>query len=64
MTTLRIQFTPVNGSVHDSSSFDCPDLLAWVMVTTMLSVPATRSMAPPMPLTSLPGIIHDAMLPF
>ena len=33
------------------------------MVTTMLSAPATRSMAPPMPFTSLPGIIQEAMLP-
>ncbi|MOA33180.1 hypothetical protein D3C78_1544520 [compost metagenome] len=33
------------------------------MVTMMLSAPATRSIAPPMPLTSLPGIIQEAMLP-
>ncbi|MCY1304386.1 hypothetical protein D9M70_541360 [compost metagenome] len=58
-----MQPAPVSGRLQRSSSLDSPSLEAWVMVTMMLSAPATRSMAPPMPLTSLPGTIQEAMLP-
>ena len=58
-----MQPQPVSGRVQYGSSLDSPSLEAWVMVTMMFSAPATRSMAPPMPLTSLPGIIQEAMLP-
>ena len=34
------------------------------MTTTTRLTPATRSIAPPMPLTSLPGIIQLARSPF
>src|SRR5690606_32225341 len=63
VSTLRMQPAPVSGSEQRSSNLDSPFLEAWVMVTMMFSAPATRSIAPPMPLTSLPGIIQEAMLP-
>ena len=43
--------------------FRCATLAGVVMVTMILSAPATRSMAPPMPFISLRGIIQEAMLP-
>jgi hypothetical protein len=55
---------PVSGRVQERSTFDWPCLLACSMTTTTRRTPATRSMAPPMPFTILPGIIQLAMSPF
>ncbi|MNE90590.1 hypothetical protein D3C80_1881250 [compost metagenome] len=55
---------PVRGRVQDFRTLDWPCLLACSMTTTTRLTPATRSMAPPMPFTSLPGIIQLAMSPF
>src|SRR5690606_18234991 len=69
--SVMIRFTtptPVSGSVHAGSSFrDSVPSLALAtcsMSTTTLPTPATRSMAPPMPLIILPGIIQLARSPF
>ena len=35
-----------------------------VTVTQIVSTPATRSMAPPIPLISFPGIMYEAILPW
>ena len=43
--------------------FDSPFLLTCSMTTITRFTPATRSIAPPMPFTSLPGIIQLAMSP-
>jgi hypothetical protein len=55
---------PVSGRVQRFSTLLWPALLAWSMTTTTRLTPATRSMAPPMPFTILPGIIQLAMSPF
>src|SRR5699024_11108487 len=49
--------SPVRGSSHSFLIFASPCLLTWSMMTTTFLAPATRSMAPPMPFTSTPGII-------
>src|SRR5690606_825287 len=60
--------TPVSGSVHSGSSLisSVPSffLATCSISTTTRPTPATRSMAPPMPLTILPGIIQLARSPF
>jgi hypothetical protein len=60
--------TPVSGSVHCGRIFRSivPSFFfaTCSISTTTLFTPATRSMAPPMPLTILPGIIQLARSPF
>ncbi len=63
VTTFLTQPTPVRGSVHSVSSLDSPSRLLCCMATMMFSALATRSMAPPMPLTMRPGIFQLAMSP-
>ena len=63
VSTRRMQPTPVSGRVHCGSSLDSPFFEAWVITTMMFCAPATRSMAPPIPLTIFPGIIHEAIFP-
>ena len=59
---------PVSGKVHCLSSFGSSEpsfpLAVCSMTTTTFLTPATRSMAPPMPFTILPGIIQFARSPF
>lgn len=59
--SMSMQFRPVSGSVHSGTIFDSPFLLQCSMVTMTRFTPATRSIAPPMPLTIFPGIIQFAM---
>ncbi len=60
--------TPVSGSVHLGRIFmsSVPSFfLATCSISTITRLtPATRSIAPPMPLTILPGIIQLARSPF
>ena len=63
VTTFLTQPTPVRGKVHSVSSLDSPSRLLCCMATMMFSALATRSMAPPMPLTMRPGIFQLAMSP-
>ena len=58
-----MQPAPVKGSEHSDNNFDLPYLSAWVIMTTILSAPATKSIAPPIPFMSFPGIIHEAIFP-
>ena len=55
---------PVSGRSHLRSSLGEPSLAACSISTTTRCTPATRSIAPPMPFTSLPGIIQLARSPF
>ena len=54
---------PVSGRLQALSSLGAPDFSQWSMTTTTRLTPATRSMAPPMPLTILPGTIQLARSP-
>src|SRR5882672_2935032 len=56
-------FFPVSGSVHFSSILEVPSFAVCSIVTTTRRAPATRSIAPPMPLTILPGTIQLARFP-
>ena len=51
------QRRPVRGSVHRLRIFFSPDFAVCSIVTTSRRAPATRSIAPPMPFTILPGIM-------
>ncbi|KAG1479347.1 hypothetical protein G6F53_014254 [Rhizopus delemar] len=55
--------TPVNGSVHSDRILCSPFLAVCSISTTTRCTPATRSIAPPMPLTILPGTIQLARSP-
>ena len=55
--------TPVSGSVQARRIFGAPSRVVCSMATITRRAPATRSIAPPMPLTILPGIIQFARLP-
>ena len=55
--------TPVSGSEHSWTILAVPSLAACCIITMTRRAPATRSIAPPMPLTSLPGICQLAMSP-
>ena len=55
--------TPVSGSEHALTSFGVPSLALCSIITTIFFTPATRSMAPPIPLTIFPGIIQLAISP-
>ena len=56
-------FTPVSGRVHCRRIFGWPSRVVCSIATITRRAPATRSMAPPMPFTILPGIIQLARLP-
>ncbi|MNQ97962.1 hypothetical protein D3C85_1136340 [compost metagenome] len=59
-----MHFTPVKGSVHFGNNLLSPALLMCCMATIIFLAEATRSMAPPMPFTILPGIFQLAISPF
>ena len=63
VTTFLTHPTPVRGRVHALKSLDSPSRLLCCIATIMLSALATKSMAPPMPLTIFPGIFQFAMSP-
>lgn len=52
-------FAPVNGRLHLCMTFGDPSLATWLVATTIFvrSGFEIRSMAPPMPLNILPGIM-------
>ena len=54
---------PVRGREHPSTILCEPSLATCSTSTTTFSAPWTRSMASPMPLTIVPGIIQFAMSP-
>ena len=60
---MSTTFSPVSGRLQVFSSFG-PSLAECSITTTTRLTPATRSIAPPMPLTILPGIIQLARSPF
>ena len=60
MSTTR---APVSGRLHCLSSFGLPPAVCSISTTTFFT-PATRSIAPPIPFTILPGIIQFARSPF
>src|SRR5690606_3453968 len=55
--------TPVNGSVHSRTIFGSPFFVRCVVSTTTRRAPETRSMAPPIPLTIVPGMLQLARSP-
>ena len=55
--------TPVSGSEHSLTILGVPSLATCSVSTTTRGVPATRSIAPPMPLTILPGMVQLARSP-
>src|ERR1700743_75312 len=62
--TMRLtQAMPVSGNVQRSRILGLPSLAACSIITITLRAPCTRSIAPPMPLTILPGIIQLARSP-
>ena len=52
-----------SGSVHSSTILCVPSLATCSIITMTRLAPCTRSIAPPMPLTILPGIIQLARSP-
>ena len=61
--TMRLmRRAEVNGSVHFFRIFGLP-LAVWIIAMTTRLQPVTRSMAPPMPGTILPGTIQLASRP-
>ena len=63
--TIRLtQRLPVNGNEHDGSNLDSPALFTCCIATIICFADATRSMAPPIPLTIFPGIFQLAISPF
>src|SRR3954452_12300962 len=59
VTTIFTGLAEVSGNVHCFTIFDLP-FAACCIATITCFAPATRSMAPPMPGTILPGIIQLA----
>ena len=53
----------MSGSVQRGRIFEPPPLVVCSMAMMTRLAPATRSIAPPMPLTILPGTIQLARLP-
>jgi hypothetical protein len=49
----------VAGNVNSSTIFGVPPPWVWFIATTTRFAPLTRSIAPPMPGTRRPGIIHQ-----
>ena len=62
LTTMSTTRWPVSGRVHSFSSLGLPPAVCSISTITFFT-PATRSMAPPMPFTILPGIIQLARSP-
>ena len=56
-------FLPVSGSLHRSRILGAPPLAACSMATMTRFAPVTRSIAPPMPFNTLPGMVQLAMSP-
>ncbi len=54
---------PVSGSEHSETILAVPSLATCSVITSTRRAPATRSIAPPMPLTTLPGIDQLARSP-
>ena len=61
---MSTTFLPVSGKVHSGMNLASPALELCSITTMIFLTPATRSMAPPMPLIILPGIIQLARSPF
>ena len=57
------QASPVTGSEHSSTILGAPSRAVCSIITTTFAAPWTRSIAPPMPLTSLPGTAQFARSP-
>src|SRR5258708_22366675 len=55
---------PVNGRVHRRLNLGAPPFSTCSIRTTTRGTPATRSMAPPIPLTIFPGTVQFARYPF
>ena len=64
VTIFFTQPTPVRGREQRLRSLESPFLLVCIMATIILSAEATKSIAPPMPLTMTPGIFQLAISPF
>ena len=62
VTMSVTQLTAVRGMVHFFRILGSPFLVQCSRATMTFLVPATRSMAPPMPFTTLPGTIQLARL--
>ena len=62
--TMSTTFLPVSGSVQAGMNLGSPFFELCSITTMIFLTPATRSIAPPMPLIILPGIIQLAMSPF
>ncbi|CAB4833519.1 unannotated protein [freshwater metagenome] len=56
-------FLPVSGREHSSTILWVPSRATCSIMTMTKRAPCTRSIAPPMPLTILPGIIQLARSP-
>ena len=63
VTTTSTASLAVSGNVHARTSLRSPVGVVDVIVTTTRRAPTTRSIAPPTPRTSLPGIAQLAMSP-
>src|SRR6201993_1221903 len=64
--SVKIRLTqrlPVSGNVHCSTIFALPSLAVCSIITKTFSTPCTRSIAPPMPLIILPGMVQLARSP-
>ena len=55
---------PVRGKLQLSTIFGAPSFALWSIRTITFFTPATKSIAPPIPLTIFPGIIQLAKSPF
>jgi len=62
VTTMSTARADVNGNVQHLTTFDFPLALCCIATTTRFA-PETRSIAPPIPGTILPGIIQFASRP-
>ncbi len=63
VTTTSTASRAVSGNVHSRTSFASPFGVVEVIVTITRRAPTTRSIAPPTPRTSFPGIAQLAMSP-
>ena len=61
---LFTHFVPVNGNLHYFKILDFPFLEQCSVNTITLEFDATKSIAPPIPLTNLSGIIQLAISPY
>src|SRR3982750_25457 len=61
---MSTTFLPVSGSVHSGMNLGSPFFDTCSITTMIFFTPATRAIAPPMPLIILPGLIQLAMSPF